>query len=136
MTLAAIVAVAGLIGTPAAWAQNYSWGVFRENVPNAPDDQRNCWTQAMVSGGTINGELLSQSATQQQAEAALQLDARKGLCASQRTTKSWSARQERDTDPDWTNHDWSRHNGSNTTVSTTDGSSNSGSTTGVSNPGP
>jgi hypothetical protein len=126
MTIAAIIAVAGLIGTPAAWAQDYSWGVFRENVPNVPDDQRNCWAQAMVAGETINGELLTERVTQQQAEFALLRDARRGLCASQRTSRGWSARQEKDTNVDWSNHDWSNTNGSTT----------NGSTTNATNPGP
>ena len=129
MTLAAIVAAAGLIGTPVASAQDYSWGVFREYVSNAPDDQRNCWTQAMVSGETINGELLAERLTQQQAEFALVREARKGLCARQRTSAGWSARQEKD--PDWSDTNWSNHNATNPNGSNTNGSNTNGS-----NPGP
>jgi hypothetical protein len=124
-TLGAIVGIATLIAVPAAWAQDQTqtqdqtqapdqvtqtntWGVFRENVLNVPDDQRNCWTQAMVGGDAINGELIAERLTKQQAELALRREARRGLCAAQRTSAGWSARQAREFD-----HDWSRTNESN-----------------------
>ena len=108
--IVAIVGIAALSGSPAAQAQNYTWGVFRENVLNVPDNLRNCWTQAMVSGQTINGELIAERLTQQQAQVALTREARKGLCASQRSAPSWTARQEAD---GTLNSDWSNSGGSN-----------------------
>jgi hypothetical protein len=103
-TFVAIMALASLAGAPGARAQDYSYGVFRENAPDLPDDQRNCWTQAMVSGSTINGELLAERLTQQQAEAALRHEARRGVCASERTSTNWSARERHDSHHDF-HHD-------------------------------
>jgi hypothetical protein len=109
MAIGAVVGMATLIGTSGGWAQTptptptYTYGVFRENVANVPDDQRNCWVQAMVSGDTINGELLAERLTQQQAEDTLQRDAHRGFCASQRTASNWSARDHTGSGSGWSN---------------------------------
>jgi hypothetical protein len=193
MKLSAAVSIAILIGAPAVWAQavtapdaaaqdpatqdpatqdaaaqdqtapTYGWGVFRENVPDAPVGDRNCWIQTMVDGSSINGELLAERMTQRKAEAALQRQARRGMCANQRTSTNWSARQEREADPNWSNTEgsdpaWSNANrtnadGSNrawsnrtrtgahrnrftTEGSVPDGAATDGSTTDATNPGP
>jgi hypothetical protein len=142
LTIVAIVGMANSIGTAAVWAQNspgYTYGVFRENVASLSDDQRNCWTQAMVAGDTINGELLAERLTQQQAEAALQREARRGLCASQRTAPRWTAREQNASNSNWSdsngsNSGWSNSNGSNSDGSNSDGSSSSASTSDGSSP--
>jgi hypothetical protein len=69
-----------------------TWGVYRENAPNVSENLRNCWAQAMVSGSTINGELMAQKLSQVKAQAELQRLATQGLCAAERTSTSWSAR--------------------------------------------
>lgn len=74
--------------------QNYTWGVFRENADMLPVNQRNCWTQAMVSGSTINGELLAEQITQAAAEKTMRREARHGSCASSRSAVDWVARDE------------------------------------------
>ena len=94
--IGAFVGMAALLGTPAAWSESVTYGVFRENVPNVPDDQRNCWAQAMVAGQTINGEVIAERLTQKQAESRLQRDAQRGVCANQRQSASWSARKEKE----------------------------------------
>ena len=108
LTIGAIVATATLIGPPAARAQSYTWGVFRENIANVPEDQRNCWVQAMVTGQTVNGEVLGERLTQQQAEFELQKEAHRGRCANQRSSTTWTARGQNNS-----NSDWSGGNGSN-----------------------
>jgi hypothetical protein len=69
-----------------------TWGIFRENAANVAESQRNCWAQAMVSGLTINGEVLVQHLTQEKAETELLRLAKRGECAAERTSSSWSAR--------------------------------------------
>lgn len=113
MAIAAIVGMATLIGTSAARAQTLSWGVWRENAPSVPEDQRNCWSQAMVSGGTINGELIGERSTQQQAENLLRSDAQRGLCASRRVSTSWAAMGNDASNSNSSNPDWSNGNRSN-----------------------
>jgi hypothetical protein len=108
LTIGAIVAIGALIGPSVARAQSYTWGVFRENVTNVPEDQRNCWVQAMVTGGAVNGEILGERLTQQQAEFELQKEAHRGRCANQRSSTTWSARGQHNSDSDW-----SGGNGSN-----------------------
>jgi hypothetical protein len=127
LTLISILAMTGAFGAPAAWAQTYSWGVFRENVPNAPDDQKNCWTQAMVAGETINGELMAERLTQPQAELALQHEARRGLCAHKRSSANWSARNEDESDRGWSDHNGFDHSGSGYNGSDHNGSDHNGS---------
>jgi hypothetical protein len=80
--------------TDPALAQNsnYQYGVFREVVPTAPVSQRNCWVQGLVSGQTINGDLLTERVTLTQAQCVLTYLTRHEQCASERTTPYWSAR--------------------------------------------
>jgi hypothetical protein len=92
MKIGAIVALATLNGAPAAGAQSLTWGVFRENATNVSESARNCWSQAMVSGLTINGEVMAQNLTEHRAELELESLAKRGLCAAERTAPSWSAR--------------------------------------------
>ena len=68
--------IAGTAGTDVAY------GVFRENLPDAPVNQRNCWVQRMISGQTIGGELLAEQATSTQAQCMLSLMTSRGLCAN------------------------------------------------------
>jgi len=90
--IGALVALATVIGAPAAGAQSLTWGVFRENAGNVSENQRNCWSQAMVSGQTINGEVLRQNLTEDKAQRELKDLSRRGLCASERSAPSWTAR--------------------------------------------
>jgi hypothetical protein len=113
LRLLTIGAIATLIGSPAATAQTYTWGVFRENVTNVPEDQRNCWVQAMVTGGAVNGEILAERLTQEQAELSLQRETHHGRCASQRSSTRWSARGENDQGGNWSGGNWSNPNWSN-----------------------
>jgi hypothetical protein len=92
--IGAIVALTSVFGAQSAGADTLTWGVFRENAADISDASRNCWTQAMVSGQTINGELLAQNLTQEKAAIELQKLARQGQCAAERTDASWSARGE------------------------------------------
>jgi hypothetical protein len=103
LTIGAIIAIATLIGPPAAKAESYTWGVFRENAANVPEDQRNCWVQAMVTGETVNGEVLGERLTQQKAESLLQSESTRGRCASQRSSTTWSARGRKNPNSDWSN---------------------------------
>ncbi len=68
------------------------YGVFRENNTNVPTGQRNCWAQAMVSGSTINGELLAERLTEKQAETTLQQYSNRGRCTSQQLAPKWTMR--------------------------------------------
>jgi hypothetical protein len=113
LTIGAIGAITALIGPPATRAQSYTWGVFRENVTNVPEDQRNCWVQAMVTGGAVNGEILAERLTQEQAEFSLQRETHHGRCANQRSSTSWSARGENNSGSDWSGGNWSNPNWSN-----------------------
>jgi hypothetical protein len=113
MTFAAIVGMAILTGTCVARAQTFTWGVYRENVSNLPDDQRNCWIQAMITGEHINGELMGEQSTRQQAENLLRRDAQRGLCASQRITTSSAARGDNRDNSNWSNPNGSNGNGWN-----------------------
>jgi hypothetical protein len=92
--IGAIVALANVIGAQSAGAQTLTWGIFRENATDVSESLRNCWTQAMVSGQTINGELMAQNLTERQAEFQLQKFARLGTCAAERSSQNWSARGE------------------------------------------
>jgi hypothetical protein len=85
-SIAAIVGLAALVGTPAAQAQTLTWGLFQENLPaSAVNQTGNCWTQAMVSGDTINGALLAGQLTKLQAREALASAIRQGTCPNQAT---------------------------------------------------
>jgi hypothetical protein len=77
---------------------NVTFGVFRENLPDTPVSQRNCWVQAMISGEVINGELLASRVIYAQAQCVLNVMTRSGLCANQRLAPTWSARPEQDVD--------------------------------------
>jgi hypothetical protein len=90
--IAAIVALANVVGAQSAGSQTLTWGVFRENATNVAESSRNCWVQAMVSGLTINGEVMAQRLSQEKAEAELQSLAKREQCAAERTSPSWSAR--------------------------------------------
>jgi hypothetical protein len=90
--IGAIAALAIVIGAHAAAAQTLTWGIFRENAPDVTESLRNCWTQAMVSGQTINGEVMAQNLTQKKAETELLRMATQGLCAAERTSTTWTAR--------------------------------------------
>jgi hypothetical protein len=76
-------------GTP------YQYGVFREvAAETTPPSQRNCWVQGLVNGQTINGDLLTERVSLTQSQCVLNYLTRRGLCANQRTTSYWSARQD------------------------------------------
>jgi hypothetical protein len=79
--IGAIAALVTVIGAHAAAAQTLTWGIFRENAFNLNESERNCWTQAMISGLTINGELMVQNLTQDDAATQLQTLATQGQCA-------------------------------------------------------
>jgi hypothetical protein len=89
---------AAVVGGPAQSAGSAQtttqFGVFQEILGSTPANQRNCWVQGMVNGQVTNGELLAEEVTYAQAQCALSLLARRGLCANQRTTSLWSARAE------------------------------------------
>jgi hypothetical protein len=86
------------------------YGVFRETLANAPVNQKNCWVQGLVSGQSINGDLLTERVTLTQAQCVLTYMTQHGLCANQRTSAYWSARPENTTNGGWNNpHD---HGGS------------------------
>lgn len=68
------------------------YGVYRENNTNIPVGQRNCWAQAMVSGSTINGELLAERLTEKAAETTLQQYAHRGRCSSDVVAPKWTMR--------------------------------------------
>jgi hypothetical protein len=92
------VASGGPALTTGTIAVNVTFGVFRENLPDTPVSQRNCWVQAMISGATINGELLASRVVYAQAQCVLTLMTRRGLCANQRLAPTWSARPEQGAD--------------------------------------
>ena len=82
-SIAALAAVASLLCSPAQ-AQTMTWGVFQENLaPSAANYPGNCWSQAMVSGGAINGQLLQGQMTQQQAQNYLTTAISQGTCMNQ-----------------------------------------------------
>jgi len=82
---------------------SFQYGVFREVVATAPVSQRNCWVQGLVSGQTINGDLLTERVTLTQAQCVLTYLTRHGQCASERTTPYWSARADSTSDGDQNN---------------------------------
>jgi hypothetical protein len=90
--IGAIVALTSVVGNQASGTETLTWGIFRENASNVAESQRNCWVQAMVSGSTINGEIMVQHLTQTKAEEELQKLTNRGQCAGERTNPSWSAR--------------------------------------------
>lgn len=90
--IGAIVALANVVGGHGAGADTLTWGIFRENASDVSQSLRNCWAQAMVSGETINGEIMAQNLTEQRAQAKLQDFAKRGQCAAERTSATWSAR--------------------------------------------
>jgi hypothetical protein len=121
--IGAIVALTSVVGNQASGSETLTWGIFRENATNVSEAQRNCWAQAMVSGSTINGELMVERLTQEKAETELQRLARRGQCAAERTSSSWSARGHGHNDADgwpsgrsntdgsdWSNEDHSEAN--------------------------
>lgn len=81
-------------GSTTESASGTTYGVFREVNANVPVGELNCWTQAMVSGSTINGELLAQRATQRQAEWTLRYYARQGACANEVAESTWTTGQD------------------------------------------
>jgi hypothetical protein len=95
---------------------NYQYGVFREVVVTATVSQRNCWVQGLVGGQTINGDLLTERVTLTQAQCVLNYMTRRGLCANQRTSAYWSARQD-DTSNSVSNN-WNKQAGPNDSQST------------------
>jgi|HubBroStandDraft_1064217.scaffolds.fasta_scaffold624319_1 threonine synthase len=121
--IGAIVALTSVVGNQASGTETLTWGIFRENAPNVSESQRNCWAQAMVSGSTINGELMVQHLTQDKAETELQKLAKRGQCAAERTSLSWSARGQGQNDAggssggsnaNGSGSDWSNDGGSDT----------------------
>lgn len=111
--IGAIVALSSVVGGQAAGAQTLTWGIFRENASNVSESSRNCWSQAMVSGQTINGEIMAQNLTQQKAEFELQSLAKQGQCAAERTSASWSARGHGHSNFGGSDADGSSYGGSN-----------------------
>lgn len=112
LKIGTIAVLASVIGAPPAGAQSLTWGVFRENADNVSEASRNCWIQAMVSGQSINGEVMAQNLTEPKAELKLQEFAKRGLCAAERTAANWSARGSHgasagDTDGSEGGSDWS-----------------------------
>ena len=81
-------------GGPALSQTSFTYGVFRENLPASPVNERNCWSQAMVSGGTINGEVIASGLTEAEAAQQLMQLGNSGLCANQRTATDWAARHD------------------------------------------
>jgi hypothetical protein len=67
-----------------AFAQVMAWGVFREVLADAPLTSLHCWSQAMISGQTINGELMTTTATQDDAVATVNWAKDQGLCLDDR----------------------------------------------------
>jgi hypothetical protein len=147
--IAAIAAMVSLIGAPAAGAQTtgwpggqsmgrsggqgqtMTWGVFRENANNEVESARNCWSQAMVTGSTINGEVLAERLTEQKAQDALQSLARRGLCAAERTAPNWTARGQEQASFRGANFgDFSSGGGSSASGSNADGSGSAWSNAG------
>jgi hypothetical protein len=131
--IGAIVAVANVVGIHAAGAQTLTWGIFRENATDITESARNCWTQAMVSGSTINGELMEQGLTQQKAQFELQKLARQGQCSAERSGPSWSARGERHDHHWWNNGGGGGNNGSDSDQSDTDADASQSAPSGGSN---
>ncbi len=93
------------------------YGVFRENVPDVANSQKNCWTQIMDDGGTINGELLGERLNDGDAQKMLQCEARMHQCANARTAPTWTARADTGELSDWSQGDgggnWSNGGGDN-----------------------
>jgi hypothetical protein len=81
----------------------YQYGVFRETAASVPANQKNCWVQGLVSGQTINGDLLTERVTVTQAQCVLTYLTNRGLCANQRTSPYWSARQDDTSNGGWNN---------------------------------
>jgi len=83
-SIAALAGLASLLCSPPAQAQTLTWGVFQENLaPSSANYPGNCWSQAMVTGGTINGVLLQGQLTQQQAQDFLATAISQGACMNQ-----------------------------------------------------
>jgi len=103
--------------TSSATSQIYIFGVFRENIAGARNNKKNCWVQAMVTGSTINGELLVEELTLQQAQAALQCYAQIRQCANEQVTPVWATRLDGNStdpsDPSGSNGGGSNSGGSN-----------------------
>jgi hypothetical protein len=110
--IGAIVALTSVVGNHASGTGTLTWGIFRENATNVPESQRNCWTQAMVSGSTINGELMAQRLTETKAQTDLQRLAQQGQCAAERTSTTWSARGRERNEADGSSSGASAGNGS------------------------
>jgi len=110
--IGAIVALTSVVGSQASGTETLTWGIFRENATNISESQRNCWAQAMVSGSTINGEVMVQNLTQEKAETELQRLAKRGQCAAERTSVSWSARGHGQNDAGGSSPGGSKTNGS------------------------
>ena len=123
-------------GVDPALAQNspdgtpYQYGVFREVVPTVPVNQRNCWVQGLISGQTINGDLLTERVSLTQAQCVLTYLDQRGLCANQRITAYWSARQDNTTTADRTTGKTTR---ARTTGKTTTGKAPTGNGQGKAN---
>jgi hypothetical protein len=93
-----------------AQSSSYQYGVFRESVANAPVSQRNCWVQGLISGQTINGDLLTERVTLTQAQCVLNYLTQRGQCASERTTPYWSARQDNSSNNQSGSNNWQNGN--------------------------
>jgi hypothetical protein len=120
--IGATAALATVIGAQAASAQTLTWGIFRENAASITESLRNCWAQAMVSGQTINGELMAQNLTEQKAQSELLKLAKQGQCAAERTSTTWSARSEKHSGPGVSGDDGRSFGGSDGGRSGSDGS--------------
>ena len=83
-SIASLAVLANLLCSPEAQAQTLMWGVFQESLdPSAANYPGNCWSQAMVSGGAINGVLLQGQLTQPQAQSFLATAISQGTCMNQ-----------------------------------------------------
>ena len=91
-TIGALIGLVSVCSSPGAIAQTYDYGVFRVRATYLPESERNCWVQAMVSGQTINAELLTVPGTVNEAQCALKQYERSNLCVRMGTKKidTWS----------------------------------------------
>ena len=92
-TIGALIGLVSVCSPPQARAQTYPYGVFRVNAAYLPESERKCWVQALVSGQTINAELLTVPGTVNEAQCALKQYERSNLCVRMGTkmiVETWS----------------------------------------------
>ena len=87
-TIGALIGLVSVCSSPGAIAQTYDYGVFRVRATYLPESERNCWVQAMVSGQTINADLLTERVTVEEAQCALKQYVRNHLCVRMGTVRT------------------------------------------------